>query len=185
MCHYKLLLLLLVFAAGSHAEQLSEQGAIRDLNREIEQTAELKLYLGFGDFSGRQSAAKLEVASLVKLGEKEFDELRTLIPNAAYKPIRNYLVDDIPNVVLLKSIVPDRWVGLYSYPCQGGRQVVFYRQTGGVLAMVREVSLFSESSPQATGKRLSLHFPGLRATNLLKRLQEEDNKRRKQLLEKE
>ena len=93
-------------------------------------------------------------------------------------------MDDIPNVILFRSKASDRWVGLYSYPYEGGRQIVFYSQTGDVLTLVDQTNLFSEDTPKMTSKRLCLYIPGLADATLIKRLLDEDNKRRKQLLEK-
>lgn len=173
-----------MLAVACQAEQPAVQTAIRDFSHSIEQAGDRRLYLGFGDFTSHSSAHKLKTSSLIALEDKQFQELKALILKAEYKPVKNYLVDDIPNVILFRSKAPDRWVGLYSYPCEGGRQIVFYSQTGDVLTLVDQTNLFSEDTPKMTSKRLCLYIPGLADTTLIKRLLDEDNKRRKQLLEK-
>jgi hypothetical protein len=177
------LLLMCMLAVTSQAEQLTVETAIRDLSHSIEQAPDRRLHLGFGDFKSHSSAQRLKISSLIALEDKQFQELKTLTLKAEYKPAKNYLADDIPNVILFRSKTQDRWVGLYSYPNEGGRQIVVYSQNGDQLTLVDQTNLFSESTPEMTSKRLCLYIPGLVDTTLIKRLLEEENKRRKHLLE--
>lgn len=172
-----------MLAVACQAEPIAVETAIRDFSHSIAQAPDNRLYLGFGDFTSRSSAHILKTSVLIALEDKQFQELKALALKAEYKPAKNYFADDIPNVILFRSKTPNRWVGLYSYPNEGGRQIVLYSQNGDVLTLVDQTNLFSENTPKMTSKRLCLFIPGLADTTLIKRLLDEDNKRRKHLLE--